>query len=81
MVLPYLKGLINKVNHFYLYSDFVISWVYLHFLIFSYQGYNIHPVANPHPEAHPQELIAPHLYASVAPSQTNTSWLSPPEIL
>jgi len=41
MVLPYLKGLINKVNHFYLYSDLVISWVYLHCLIFSYQIYSI----------------------------------------
>ena len=40
MVLPYLKGLINKVNHFYLYSDLVISWVYWHYLIFSYQIYN-----------------------------------------
>jgi len=35
MVLPYHKGLIIK-KHFYL-----ISWVYLHNLIFSYQIYNI----------------------------------------
>ena len=35
MVLPYHKGLIIK-NHFYL-----ISWVYLHNLTFSYQIYNI----------------------------------------
>ena len=35
------------------------------------------PVANPHLEAHFWEQEVPPLHASVAPSQSTTSWLSP----
>ena len=39
MVLPYLKGLISIKRSISIYSNLVISWVYLQFLIFSYQIY------------------------------------------
>jgi len=41
MVLPYLKGLINKVNHFYLFQS-CYSWVYLYFHMFLGWIYNTH---------------------------------------